>query len=420
MRAGPAASPPRVVITGLGVLTPIGIGPAAFEAGLLSGRSGGGPVVGWDTTGWRSTVACRIADFDPRAWLTARQIRRMDRTGQLGVVAARMAVEDAGLDVRRLDDASRARVAIVTGTCAPMDWIWNAHEAHFTKGARAVPPTTVLAAFPDAAAAQIAIEIGAQGPCHTVSTACSSSADALGHALLLLRAGRCDVVIAGGVEAPVVPSAMIAFGQARALSERNDDPATASRPFSADRDGFVMGEAAALVVLEREADARARGARVYGELAGYGSTCDAHHMTVPDPTGRPQRRALEQALADAGAGPEDIDWVNAHGTGTPLNDVTETRTLRALLGPRADAVPVSATKSMTGHSLGASAAVELVATLLCMRAGRIHPTINLFTPDPECDLDYVPHEARPHRVRLTLSTSFGFGGHNAALVVRAP
>jgi 3-oxoacyl-[acyl-carrier-protein] synthase II len=410
----------RVVVTGLGVLTPVGIGTEAFTAGLLSGRSGGVAIDDFDTAGWRSTIACRVADFDPARWLAHRQIKRLDRTGQLGVVAARLAVADAGLDPRALDEEARARVAVVTGTCAPMDWVWVAHEACFTKGPRSVPPTTVLATFPDAAAAQIAIEVGAGGPCLTVSTACSSSADALGYALLLLRAGRCDVVIAGGVEAPVVPSAMIAFGQARALSERNDDPQHASRPFSADRDGIVMGEGAALLVLEREADARARGARVYGELAGYGATCDAHHMTVPDPSGLPQRRALDQALRDADAGPGDVEWVNAHGTGTPLNDVTETRVLRALLGSRADAVPVSATKSMTGHALGASAAIEVAATLLCMREGQVHPTINLATPDPACDLDYVPHTARFHRVRLALCPSFGFGGHNAALVLRAP
>jgi 3-oxoacyl-[acyl-carrier-protein] synthase II len=410
---------PRVVVTGLGVLAPIGIGVDAFTAGLLAGRSGGVAIDDVDTAGWRSTIACRIRDFRPETWLSPRQIRRMDRTGQLGVVAARLAMADAGIDPAALDPEARARMAVVTGTCAPMDWVWVAHEACFTRGPRSVPPTTVLATFADAAAAQIAIEVGAQGPCVTVSTACSSSADALGHALLLLRAGRCDRVIAGGVEAPVVPSAMIAFGQARALSERNDAPATASRPFSADRDGFVMGEGAALLVLERESDARARGARIYGEIAGYGATCDAHHMTVPDPTGVPQRRALEQALRDADASASDVDWVNAHGTGTPLNDASETRVLRALLGARADAVPVSATKSMTGHGLGASAAIEVAATLVCMRAGQIHPTINLVEPDPACDLDYVPHTARAHAVKLALCSSFGFGGHNAGIVVRA-
>lgn len=402
-----------VVVTGLGVVSPIGLGRAAFAEGLWAGRNGAAPVDFFDTTGWRSRICCRAADFDPSPWLTPKEARRMDRTGQFGVAAASMALADAGLDPAALD---RERVAVVTGTCAPMEWVWDAHEACFTRGPRFVAPTTVLATFPDAAAARIALQFGFNGPCPTLSTACASGADALGHALLLLRAGLCDVAIAGGVEAPIVPSTMIAFGQARALSERNDSPTTASRPFALGRDGFVMGEGAGLLVLERRDRAEARGARIDAVLGGYAATTDATHMTAPEPSGAQRLRALRLALGMADLPAEAIDFVETHGTSTPQNDENETRVLRALFGPRAAQVPAPALKSMVGHGLGAAAGLSACAAVLSLEAQRLHPTLNLATPDPACDLDHVAGGSRDAVLNAGLVCAFGFGGKNAALV----
>lgn len=422
-----------VVVTGAGVVSPIGVGFESFADGLMAGRSGGRVIDRYDTTEHRSRICCPADDFDPLVWLTPRDAKRMDRAAQMAIAAATMAAEDAGIldagasasdggRVSRLDPGrvDPLRVGVVTGCCAPMEWVWRAHVACFTKGPRTVPPTTVLATYPDASGARISIALGSHGPCQTVSTACASGADAIGWARLMLRAGWADVVIAGGVEAPITPSATIAFGQARSLSTRNDDPAHASRPFDADRDGFVMGEGAGLVVLEREADARARGARIRGRIAGYAANADAHHMTQPEPDAEWQAAAITDALRDAGIAPADLDYVNAHGTSTPLNDPTETRALRRALGAHAEQVPISSTKSMTGHGLGAAGGLEVCAVLACMERGQVHPTINLDRPDPACDLDYTPGVARARPIRWALSESFGFGGKNAALVIAAP
>jgi 3-oxoacyl-[acyl-carrier-protein] synthase II len=407
--------PDDIVVTGLGVVSPIGVGRAAFAEGLFAGRNGVGPVDFCETRDWRSRICARVRDFAAEDWLEAKAARRMDRTGHFGVAAATLALRDAGLDPTGLDPT---RVAVVSGTCAPMEWVWTAHEACFTRGPRAVPPGTVLATFPDAAAAQIALRFGFTGPAPAVSTACASGADALGHAWLLLRAGLCDVALAGGIEAPIVPSAMIAFGQARALSERNDDPATASRPFALGRDGFVMGEGAGLLVLETRRHAEARGARIDAVLAGYGATTDAWHMTVPEPDGTQRLRALHVALAAAGLGPEAVDLVEAHGTSTPQNDENETRVLRALLGVRAANVPVPALKSQIGHGLGAAAGLAAAAAVVCLERQRVHPTLNLDERDPACDLDHVVGGARAASLRTALVCAFGFGGKNAALVLR--
>lgn len=404
----------RVAITGIGVLTSIGQGKDAFWDGLQAGRTNARPITHFDASEHRVTFAAPISDFEPEVHL-GRDARRMDRTVQLGVVAARQVVADAGLD---LDGVDREEIGIFTGTCSPMDWVWQQHVAYFTKGVRAVSPFTVLCTYPDAAGAAIAIDLGITGPNMTLSSACSSAADALGHAFHLIRGGSLQRAIAGGVEAPIVPNTMMAFAAARALSTRNDDPTHASRPFDRQRDGFMMGEGAGLVLLERWDLAEARGAHIYGELAGYGATCDAHHMTVPREDCREQARALRLALKTAGLGPEDVDYVNAHGTSTPLNDATETRTLKQVFGPRAGAIPVNSTKSMLGHPLGAAGGIELVATLLQMGHGRVHQTLNLTDPDPECDLDYVPEGPRAHPIEVAVSNSFGFGGKNSVLVVR--
>lgn len=413
-----------IAVTGLGVISPIGSGLESFRDALFEGRSAGRVVTGWDTSQWRSRIACPVVDFDPSAHLDKREVRRLDRAGQFGLVAASMALVDAGLwapdaEGGRLTGVDPDRVAVVTGTCAPMEWVWLAHEACFTRGPRHVPPTTVLATFCDAAAARISIRYGLTGPCHTVSTACASAADAFGLAFWLLDTGRVDVVLAGGIEAPIVPSAMIAFGQARALSERNETPESASRPFARDRDGFVMGEGAGLLVLEREAHARARGARLRGRLAGHAATCDATHMTNPAPDGLQRARAMRLALEAAELSTADIDAVFAHGTGTPQNDENETRVIRAVFGARADAMPVPALKSMVGHGLGAAAGLTAVAALVCLEAQRLHPTLHLSpgARDPACDLDHVTEGARATDLRAVVLNAFGFGGKNACVVL---
>jgi len=415
----------EVTITGLGVVSPIGVGLDAFAEALFAGRSAGRHVEGFDTREWRSLVCCPVSGFEPTDFMERRAAKRMDRAGHLGVAAAQLALRDAGLwastTAATLIGVDPNRVAVVTGTCAPMEWVWTAHEACFTRGPRAVPPSTVLASFCDAAAAQIAIHVGAFGPCHTVSTACASGADALGLALWLLESDQADVVIAGGVEAPIVPSTMIAFGQARALSERNDAPESASRPFAIDRDGFVMGEGAGLLILERREFARARGAPVRAVLASHAATCDAAHMTAPAEDGVQRARAMRLAVERAGLAPSDLGAVLAHGTGTPHNDVNETQVVRAVFGPHADALGVPALKSMVGHGLGAAAGLAAVAGVLCLQAQRLHPTLHLTDArlDPRCDLDYVRHGARPARLKHLALNAFGFGGKNACVVLSA-
>jgi len=420
-------------VTGLGVVSPIGVGLEAFEDALFSGRSAGRRVEGFDTREWRSLVCCPVSDFEPTDFMERRAARRMDRAGHFGVAAAQMALRDAGLwgptsgpsghagSASALIGVEPTRVAVVTGTCAPMEWVWTAHEACFTRGPHAVAPSTVLASFCDAAAAQIAIHIGAFGPCHTVSTACASGADALGLALWLLASDQADVVVAGGVEAPIVPSTMIAFGQARALSERNNAPETASRPFAIDRDGFVMGEGAGLLVLERPAFARARSARARATVASHAATCDAAHMTAPAEDGVQRARALCLALERAGLTPGDVGAVLAHGTGTPQNDVNETQVLRTVFGAHADALGVPALKSMVGHGLGAAAGLAAVAGVLCLQAQRLHPTLHLTDArlDPRCDLDHVRSGPRPARLEHIALNAFGFGGKNACVVLSA-
>ena len=405
----------RVVITGLGVLTSIGLTKNTFWEGLRTGRSGVRTITNYDMEGQRCTCAGQIRDFDLEAHVGGKQARRMDRTCQLGVSAARQVIADSGL---RLDEVDRNRIGVLTGTCNPMDWIWKAHQAYFTRGVKAVNPFTVLATFPDAAASNIALDLGLHGTNLTLSSACSSSADALGYALSLIRSGILDRAITGGVEAPVVFSTITAFGAARALSGHNDTPETASRPFDRTRDGFVLGEGAGLVLLERLDLALARGAHIYGELAGYGSTCDAWHMTAPREDCEQQARAVEMALKDAGVTIEQVDYINAHGTSTPLNDVTETRTIKKVFGNRAYSIPISSTKSMVGHTLGAAGGIEVVATLLSMQEGMIHPTINYQEPDPDCDLDYTVEGARELKVDVAVSNSFGFGGKNSVLVLK--
>ncbi|HEY7729095.1 MAG TPA: beta-ketoacyl-ACP synthase II [Candidatus Eisenbacteria bacterium] len=412
----------RVAITGLGLITPIGTGTRAFWEGVRIGRPGVRSITRFDATPFRTRIAGEIPDFDPAPFIDARRAARMDRVGQLAVAATRLALEDAAL---RIADGPGSVPAEETGVTigSALGGIPGAeadHEAFLRSGVRAIPPSLALRVFAGAGACNVAIELGARGPAIGNSNSCASGAIALGEALRLLRAGDARVILAGGVEAPLAPLTFAAFTVIRAMSTHNDEPATASRPFDATRDGFVMAEGAAILVLEEWGHAVARGGRIYAELAGFGTTNDAHHMTAPDPTGRGAARAMQLALGDAGLGTDEVELVNAHGSSTPLNDRTETLAIKTVFGERARRIPVSGTKGLHAHALGATGAMEVAIAALSISERYVPATANLLRPDPECDLDYVPGEGRPRAVRTVLSNSFGFGGSNACLVLRAP
>jgi 3-oxoacyl-[acyl-carrier-protein] synthase II len=406
----------RVVVTGLGVCASNGTGVARFRDALFAGRSGIGPITRFDASALRSRIAGEVGDCDPATMLPPKVAKRSARFTQLALVAAAEAVGHARLP----DGDVRENVAVVVGSgIGGFDFLMQEHEAFLARGPGRFAPLTVPMIIPNMAAGMIAIETGCRGPNYCPCTACASGAHALGMALDLIRSGRCDAALAGGAEACIEPYAVDGYCQLRALSTRNAQPEKASRPFSASRDGFVIAEGAAILVLEELGHARVRGAEPLAEVAGYGVTGDGHHQTAPDPAGRGAVRAMRAALADAGLAPDAVDVVNAHGTSTPLNDATETAAIHEVFGPHARRLAVHSTKSMTGHSLGASPAIEAVACVLAIRHQVVHPTINLDDPDPACDLDYVPHRAREARVRTVMSNSFGFGGHNGVLVFRA-
>jgi 3-oxoacyl-[acyl-carrier-protein] synthase II len=408
--------PRKVVVTGLGLITPIGTGLAEFRESLLAVRGGIRRLTRFDPSPFRCQVAGEIPDFDPERFLDRRRARRMDRYSQLAVGAARLAVEDAVLDVESVD---RERSGVCVGSAlGGVAFGEENYAAYAERGWRAVHPMLALSVFVGAGSCNVAIEFGFTGPSTANGDSCSAGAIALANALRFIQSGQADRMLAGGVEAPLQPVCYGAFDIIQAMSKQLDPPESACRPFDATRDGFVMGEGAAMLVLEAEDAARARGARIYAELAGAALTNDAHHMTAPRPDGRSAFRCMELALADAGARTDEVDAVNAHASGTPLNDATETRVLKQLLGERAYRVPVSGTKSLYAHPLGASGAIEAAICCLTVREGLIPATANLRTPDPECDLDYVTDGPRRAEVRTVLSNSFGFGGINAALVFR--
>lgn len=405
------------VVTGLGVVSPIGVGVDAFWEASLSGCSGAQPIDSFDAEAFPVRFAARCADFDPTVWLDRKAARNMDRFAQFGVAAAALAVEDAQLSFDGPYDRGRVGVVIASGI-GGITTIYEQTSTLVERGPARVSPFFVPKMMMNAAAGAIAMRYGLTGANFATASACAGSSHALGLALMLLRADVVDAVLVGGAEAAVNPLGLAAFCAARALSTRNDDPATASRPFDRDRDGFVMGEGAGVVVLERAELARARGARVYAELAGFGFSDDAHHMTAPDPQARGAIAAMRLALADARLGPEAIELVNAHGTATPLGDVAETVALKAVFGDLAASVPVTATKSQIGHLLGASGVLGLVSAVKSIETAVIAPTINYQTPDPDCDVNLVANEPREQRVDAAMVNSFGFGGHNASLVVR--
>lgn len=405
----------RVVITGMGTINPLASDVASYWRGLLAGRSGIGPITLFDTAAFRVKFAGQVRDFNPESVVDAKTVRRLDRFSQFAVWAAVQAVQDSGLEVAR-EDPYRCGVIIGSGVGGIGEF--EEQQRRFLKGGPGkVSPFVIPKMIANAAAGNVSIHFGFTGPNTAVATACASAANAVYDACRLIRYDEADVVLAGGTEAGITEMGLSGFIAMRALSERNDSPEEASRPFDRDRDGFVLSEGAGVVVLEELEHARRRGAPIYAELLGCGTTADAHHLTAPHPEGAGAARAMELALRDARLNPTDIGYINAHGTSTPQGDEAETRAIKRVFGPHAYKLAVSSTKSMIGHLLGASGGVELIATVLTLQQGVIHPTINYHTPDPACDLDYVPNQPRETRVQYALSNSFGFGGHNCCLAV---
>jgi 3-oxoacyl-[acyl-carrier-protein] synthase II len=406
----------RVAITGIGAITPVGTGRVNFWKGIRAERSAVRSITRFDPSIFRSHNAAEVDDFRPNDHIEAKRVKRLDRFGQFSVAAARMALEDSGI---RLEREDRERIGAMMGTA--LGGIGYAEEQlgrFLSAGLRAVDATLALAVFGGAASCNIAIEFGVSGPNSTNAMSCASGTMAIGEAFRQIRHGYADVILAGGAEAPLSPLCFGAFALIRAMSTRNDEPERASRPFDKDRDGFVMGEGSVVLTLEEWGRAEARGAKIYAELCGYGTTNDAHHMTAPLPTGAQAARAMRLALDDAHLSPTEIGYINAHGSSTPLNDPSETLAIKAVFGEHARRIPVSGTKGYYGHALGASGAFEAAICSLSLGDEWIPPTVNLDTPDPECDLDFVPRAGRAARVEHVMSNSFGFGGINAALVLR--
>jgi 3-oxoacyl-[acyl-carrier-protein] synthase II len=408
----------RIVITGMGTLNPLGNDVDTFWAGLVAGLSGAGPVTAYDASDQPVRIAAEVKGFDPVAALGRKETKRSDRFTQLVLASADQAIADAGLILD--PDGDNRHVGVIIGTgIGGMGTLLQGYDTLLERGPKRVSALMIPMMMPNVGAGEIAIRHRIHGPALALSSACATSTNAIGEAAEQIRRGTVDVMVCGGGESVMHPLTLAALSQMGAVSHRNDEPQRASRPFDADRDGFVMGEGAGVLILESLERAQGRGAHIYAEVAGYGASCDAFHITAPDTDGVGAARSMEAALRDAGLRPEEIGYINAHGTSTPLNDPIETRAIRTVFGSYAYKVPISSTKSMVGHLMGASGAVEAIACVKMLETGTIHPTINYETPDPECDLDYVPNHARVTHPRTTLSNSFGFGGHNATLILRA-
>ncbi len=404
----------RVVVTGIGAITPLGRTVEEYWRSLVAGRSGVGYITQFDTSNYPTRIAAEVRDFDPLDYMEAKEARRMARFCQMAVAATRSALEDARLTIR---PAEAGAVGVIVGTgIGSLTTIEGECRTMLAKGGMRVSPFFGPMMLPNAASAQIARLFGAKGYSSTTVTACAAGTQAIGEAAEVIRRGFADVMLAGGSEASICELGLACFCVMRALSTRNEEPTRASRPFDAGRDGFAPAEGAAVLVLEELGHALRRNAPILAEVLGFGCSSDAYHMVMPEPTGEGAARAMANAIADAGLQPADIDYINAHGTSTPLNDATETRAIKRVFAERAYRIPISSTKSMIGHALGAAGAVEAVACIMSVRDGIVHPTINYEVPDPECDLDYVPNVARRVAVRHALSNSFGFGGQNACLV----
>ena len=414
-----ADAPKRVVITGMGLVSPVGLDVDSSWTNLLAGTSGGGPITSFDATDdFACRIGCEVTDFDPLDYLDKREVKRHDRVSQFAVAASSQALADAGLEgVPDGDDPQRFGVIFGTGI-GGIATFESQHRKLIEKGPNRVSPFFIPMFIPDISAGLISIRWGFQGPNYATVSACASSAHAIGDAMGHIRHGDADVMVAGGAEATITPMTFAGFSSMKAMSTRNDDPQGASRPFSADRDGFVMGEGGGAVVLESLEHAEARGAEILGEVVGYGLSADAHHITAPPPGGYGAQHAMRMALKDAGATAADVDYVNAHGTST-MADAIETEAIKEVLGARAHDIVVGSTKSMTGHLLGAAGALEAIASLLVCRTGKIPPTINFSVADPDCDLEYGHGGMIERPVGLALTNSFGFGGHNVCLAIRS-
>ena len=407
----------RVVVTGMGMVTSLGNDAESSWRALVAGESGAGPITFFDTTGFPVDFACELKDFDPTVWIDRKAARRMDRFVQLVLAAARQAQEDSGVDVSA--DPERIGASIATGI-GGLNSFQDSYGTLRDRGPDRVSPFAIPTIIPNMGAGWVSIELGTKGPLTAQTTACAASNMAIGDALDAIRLGRAHTMFAGGGEAPVTAMALAGFDAMRALSRNDDDPQGASRPFDAERDGLVIGEAAAVLVLEELERAEARGAQIYAELLGYGVSSDASHITEPDPTGASPARAMRMAIEDAGIDPSEVGYVNAHATSTPVGDSSETKVIKLALGEEhARRTPISSTKGATGHTFGAAGAIEATFSVLALRDEVLPPTINYENPDPDCDLDYIPNVAREAPgIKVAVSNSFGFGGHNAALVFR--
>jgi 3-oxoacyl-[acyl-carrier-protein] synthase II len=406
----------RVVVTGLGALTPVGNTAEEFWSSLTQGRSGIGPITRFDTEGFPTRIAGEIRNFDPLAFVDKKEARRLDPYLHYAIAASTMAMQDAALDTGKVD-ATRLGVLIGSGI-GGITTLLDTHEVLLNKGPDRVSPFFIPMLIINMASGLVSMRFGAKGPNSAVVTACATGNHAIGDAFKLIQRNEADVMIAGGSEAIIVPLCIAGFCSMKAMSTRNDEPARASRPFDAGRDGFVCGEGSGIVILESLEHARRRDARIYAEIVGYGMTGDAHHMTAPDPEGDGAARAMAGALRDAGLAPDAVGYINAHGTSTPYNDKFETFAIKRIFGDHARRLAVSSTKSMTGHLLGAAGGIEAIATVLAIHHGLLPPTINYEIPDPDCDLDYVPNHARKQDVEVAMSNAFGFGGTNATLAFR--
>ncbi|MBW4498625.1 MAG: beta-ketoacyl-ACP synthase II [Scytonema hyalinum WJT4-NPBG1] len=406
----------RVVVTGVGAITPIGNTPAQYWEGLISGRNGIGEITLFDASHHDCRIAGEVKNFDPHEYMERKEAKRMDRFAQFGVSAAKQALGDAQLVI---NDLNAEQVGVIIGSgVGGIKVMEDQQTIYLNRGPDRCSPFMIPMMIANMAAGLTAIHTGARGPNSCSVTACAAGSNAIGDAFRLIQGGYAQAMICGGCEAAITPLSIAGFASARTLSLRNDDPAHASRPFDKDRDGFVMGEGAGVLILEELQHALSRKAKIYAEIVGYGMTCDAYHMTSPVPGGEGAARAIQLALKDAGLTPEQVSYVNAHGTSTPVNDPTETAAIKRALGDRASIIPVSSTKSMTGHLLGGSGGIEAVATVLAVANDQIPPTINLENPAPDCDLDYVPNTSRKAKLEVALSNSFGFGGHNVTLAFK--
>ncbi len=407
----------RVVVTGMGVITPIGLTVEEYWNNLLAGKSGAGPITYFDASAYDTKFACEVKGFDPLKYMDRKLAQRCDPFTQYALAAAEMAIQDSGLNLEKED---RERIGVIVGS--GIGGMWTYHRQQETlwqsNGPHRISPFFIPMMIPDIAPGRISMRYGLKGPNYATTSACATSSHSIGDAFILIQRGDADVMITGGAEAAITPMGIGGFNAMKALSTRNDAPEKASRPFDKQRDGFVMGEGAGILVLEEYGHAMKRGARIYAEIAGIGFTADAHHITEPAPGGEGAVRSMRMAIRDAGLQPEDIQYINTHGTSTPVGDKSETAAIKTVFGEHAYKLAVNSTKSMVGHLLGAAGAVELVATILSVQQNKVHPTINQEEPDPECDLNYIPNKAQDWEIHAAISNTFGFGGHNASLLVK--